>query len=68
MYPRVIGITGHYSFPDPKTLGERILDHKRKSGLSLKRMAKLLDFEEAMLTNRKHGMVPQVEIFLCAIV
>ena len=39
MYPGIILFLGYYPFPEPQTLGERILAYRRKNGLSLFRMA-----------------------------
>ena len=61
MYPKVIEFLGYYPFPEPKTLGERILSYRRHNGLSLVRMAELLGVDKATLTRWERGMVPHLE-------
>ncbi len=58
MYPKIIEFLGYYPFPEPQTLGEHILGYRRRKGLSLKRMAKILDVDEGTLTRWEKGIVP----------
>ncbi|MFC1491820.1 helix-turn-helix domain-containing protein [Nitrospinota bacterium] len=57
MFPRIIEFLGYYPFPEPKTLGERILAYRRKNGLSLFRMAKTLGVDESTLSRWEKGEV-----------
>lgn len=49
MFPRIIEFLGYYPFPEPKTLGERILSYRRYHGVSVKRLAFQIGVDEATL-------------------
>ena len=61
MYPRIIDFLGYYPFPEPQTLGERILSYRRYSGHSLKRLAVMLGVDAATVARWESGTIPHLE-------
>ena len=55
MYPRVIEFLGYYPFPEPQTLGERILSYRRHNGISVKRLARQIGVDEQTLGKWETG-------------
>ena len=53
--PRIIEFLGYYPYPDPETLGERLLACRRHLGLSCKRMAQRLCVDEGTLAKWERG-------------
>ena len=52
-YPVILSFLEYDPFPEPKTLGERIVSWRRWHGLSRKQLARQLGIDEAALAKRE---------------
>lgn len=53
--PKIVVFLGYDPFPEPATLGERIVAKRRALGIARKRLAYLLDIDEGALRNCETG-------------
>ena len=54
--PRIIAFLGYDPFPHGQSLGGRITARRRTMGLSIKRLAKVLGFDEGTLAHYETGL------------
>ena len=52
-YPAIISFLGYEPFPEPRTLGERIIAWRHRNGFSRKALARQLGVDEAALARRE---------------
>ena len=55
MYPRIIKFIGYDPFPEPVTTGEALLAHRRRQGLSRKRLAAIIGIDEGTVLRLERG-------------
>ena len=60
-YPAIYSFLGYDPFPEPKTLGERIITWRRRHGVTRKALAKRLGIDEAALAKREVGIASNAE-------
>ncbi len=56
MIPRIIGFLGYCPYEPPKTLGEKLVDTRRRLGLSRRKLADQLGIYPGTLTAWEEGM------------
>ena len=60
-FPAIISFLGYDPFPNPKTLDEKIVAWRRRSGISRKSLARQLSIDEASLAKREKDILSTPE-------
>ena len=60
-YPAIFEFLGYDPFPEPKTLGEKIVAWRRRNGITRKALAKQLGIDEAALEKREKDIASTSE-------
>ena len=60
-FPANLAFLGYYPFPEPKTLGEKIIAWRRQNGVTRKSLARQLGIDEAALAKREMGIASTSE-------
>ena len=60
-YPAIFSFLGHDPFPEPKTLGEKLVAWRRRNGITRKSLARQLGIDEAALAKRELDVASSIE-------
>ena len=60
-FPAIFDFLGYDPFPEPKTLGEKIVAWRRRNGITRKALAKQLGIDEAALEKREKDIASTTE-------
>ncbi len=60
-FPAIFSFLEYDPFPDPKTLGEKIVAWRRRNGITRKSLARQLGIDEAALTTRELDVASSTE-------
>lgn len=60
-YPAIFAFLGYDPFPEPKTLGEKIITWRRQNGITRKNLARQLGIDEMALAKRELDIASTAE-------
>jgi DNA-binding XRE family transcriptional regulator len=60
-YPTILAFLGYDPFPEPGTLGEKIIAWRRQNGVTRKDLARQLNIDEAALAKREVDLASTTE-------
>jgi transcriptional regulator with XRE-family HTH domain len=60
-YPAIFAFLGYDPFPEPKTLGEKVIAWRRQNGVTRKSLAQRLGIDEAALAKREMSLASTTE-------